>query len=223
MTSSRNLFALKISRLIASAGSLALSILPCSIGSRGARLNGFQASCAQAELARTEPSTPAHIQRAGETTRRAPGPDHDGRARRPCRNILLAGASGGQLTWERTCVAIMFSRIHLRRRVGAAMNRKQSAFRIHRMLRTRCAPDYVISNPNLSFGYSERRNNDRLFPNISDCDVACTCQIFGRRIRRLAHLHHPLLGGAPRSVLGPGCAKTRGFVVWRGADTMAQS
>src|ERR1700692_1548193 len=116
MMSSKNLFALKISRLIASPGSLALSILPCSIGSRGARPNGFQASCAQAGQAETEPSKPAHIQRAGEKTRRATRRDNDGRARRVGRNILPAGASGEQTTWERICVVIMFSRIHLRRR-----------------------------------------------------------------------------------------------------------
>src|ERR1700693_6379341 len=104
MMSSKNLFALKISRLIASPGSLALSILPCSIGSRGARLNGFQASCAQAGQARTEPGKPAHIQRGEE------------RKRRVGRNILPAGASGEQTKWERICVVIMFSRIHLRRR-----------------------------------------------------------------------------------------------------------
>src|ERR1700722_17488525 len=107
MMSSKNLFALNISRLIASPGSLTLSILPCSIGSRGARLNGFQTSCAQAELARTEPSTPAHIQRAGERTRRATRRDNDGRARRVGRNILPAGAPGGQMTCG---VVIMFSR-----------------------------------------------------------------------------------------------------------------
>jgi hypothetical protein len=31
-----------------------------------------------------------------------------------------------------------------------------------------------MSNLNLRFGYPERRNNDRLFPGISDCGVACT-------------------------------------------------
>src|ERR1700694_3912041 len=116
MMSSKNLVALKISRLIACAGCLALSTLPCSIGSRGARLNGFQLSCAQAGQARSEPSKPAHIQRAGERTGRATRRDNDGRARRVGRNILLAGASGEQMTWERIWVVIMFSRIHLRRR-----------------------------------------------------------------------------------------------------------
>src|SRR5882672_7119000 len=115
MTSSKNLFAWKISRLIASAGSLALSILPCSIGSRGARLNGFQFSCAQAGQARTEPSKPAHSQRAGERTGRAARRDNDGRARRVGRNILSAGASREQMTREHICVVIMFARIHLRR------------------------------------------------------------------------------------------------------------
>jgi hypothetical protein len=106
------LFALKISRLIASAGSFALSILPCSIGSRGARLIGFQASCAQEGPARTEPSKPAHIQRAG--ARRATRRDNDA-ARRVGRNILPAGASGEQMTGARICVVIMYSRIHLRK------------------------------------------------------------------------------------------------------------
>jgi hypothetical protein len=112
MTSSKNLFALKISRLIASAGSLALSTLPCSIGSRGARLNGFQVSCAQAGQARIEPSKPAHSQRAGERTGRATAHDNDGRARLVGRNILPAGASGEQMTRERIRV-VMFARIHL--------------------------------------------------------------------------------------------------------------
>jgi hypothetical protein len=122
MMSSKNLFALKISRLIASAGSLALSILPCSIGSRGARLNGFHASCALAGLARTEPSKPALIQWAGERTRRATRRDNDGRARRVGRNILPAGAHGGQMTWD---VVIMFSRTICGEGLGAPMNRKR--------------------------------------------------------------------------------------------------
>src|ERR1700726_465667 len=122
--SSKNLFALKISRLIASPGSLALAGLPCSIGSRGARLNGFQDSCAQAGQARTEPSKPAHIQWAGERTRRATRRDNDGRARRVRRNILPAGASGEQMTWERICVVIMFPRIHLRRRARRTAERQ---------------------------------------------------------------------------------------------------
>ena len=37
-----------------------------------------------------------------------------------------------------------------------------------------------MSNLNLPFGYLQRRNNGRLFPQISDCGVACTA---GRRIR----------------------------------------
>src|ERR1700722_7355145 len=104
--SSNNLFALKISRLIASAGSLALSILPCSIGSRGARLNGLQASCAPAGQATIEANKPAQIQ---DRTRRATR--RDDRARHVGRIILpTGGASGEQMTWERICV-VMFSRI----------------------------------------------------------------------------------------------------------------
>ena len=40
---------------------------------------------------------------------------------------------------------------------------------------TRRATDSIrgMSNLNLRFGYPERRNNDRLFPDISDCGVAC--------------------------------------------------
>src|SRR6201998_4455610 len=104
--SSNNLFALKISRLIASAGSLALSILPCSIGSRGTRLNGLQASCASAGQATIEANKPAQIQ---DRTRRATR--RDDRARHVGRDILPAGASGEQMTWERNCVVIMLSRI----------------------------------------------------------------------------------------------------------------
>jgi hypothetical protein len=85
------------------------------VGSRGARLNGFQVSCAQAGQARAEPSKPAPIQRAGESTRRATRRDNDGRTRGVGRNILPAGASGEQMTWERSCVVFMFSRVHPRR------------------------------------------------------------------------------------------------------------
>jgi hypothetical protein len=117
--------------------------------------------------------------------------------RRVGRNILPAGASGKQMPWERICVVIMFSRIHLGRRT--ASNR---LFESMECSVTRRAPDPIcgMSNLNLRFGYSERRNNGRLFPNISDCGSSVYCLIFGRRIRRLARLH-PLLGGAPRSVL----------------------
>src|ERR1700722_14705201 len=108
--SSNNLFALKISRLIASAGSLALSILPCSIGSRGTRLNGPQASCAPAGQARIETNKPAQIQ---DRTRRAIRRDDDGRARHVGGNILPAGSSGEQMTWERICVVIIFSRVDM--------------------------------------------------------------------------------------------------------------
>src|ERR1700756_2802097 len=118
MVSSKNLFILKIVRLIASAGSLALSILPCSIGSRGARLNGFQA-CAQAGQARTEERIPAHIRGVSERALRAIRRDNDGRARRVGRRTLPACASGEQMTWERICVSNIFSRVHLRRRAWA--------------------------------------------------------------------------------------------------------
>jgi len=161
--SSNNLFALKISRLIASAGSLALSILPCSIGSRGSRLNGFQASCAPAGQARIETNEPAQIQ---HRTRRPTRCDDDSRARHVGGNILPAGASGEQMTWERICVVIMFSRIYLRRRarridepqaIGFSNPMNAPSQGASRTLSAACR----ISN--LRLAYSEGRNNGRIY------------------------------------------------------------
>ena len=172
--SSINLFALKISRLIASAGSLALSILPCSIGSRGARLNGLQASCAPAGQARIETTKPAQIQ---DRTRRATRRDDDGRARHVGRNIVPAGASGEQTTWECICVVIMLSRIYLRkwpRRIdepqAIAFSNPLSASSqgASRTLSAACR----ISK--LRLAYSERRNNGRILAHIFDCGVVCS-------------------------------------------------
>src|ERR1700733_5130939 len=137
MMSSKNLFALNISRLIASPGSLALSILPCSIGSRGARLNGFQASCAQAGPARTEPSTPAHIQWAGR--------------RGACRR----GRFDGKPTSSTQCTSCMFG-IDLPTHDLKSVNR---FFESIECSVTSCAPDSICGVLNLRFGYSERPNS----------------------------------------------------------------
>ena len=159
--SSNNLFALKISRLIASAGSLALSILPCSIGSRGARLNGLQASCAPAGQATIEANKPAQIQ---DRTRRATR--RDDRARHIGRKLLPAGASEEQMTWERICVVIMFPKIYLRRRARHIDEPQATGFSIplnapsqgaSRTLAAACR----ISN--LRLAYSERRNNGMIY------------------------------------------------------------